>query len=173
MLKINNSTIDLVEGDITELSADAIVNPANAQLILGGGVAGAIKNKGGVSIQKECDQIGTIKVGQAVITTAGDLKAKHVIHAVGPMTGEGNEDNKLINATFNSLRLAEEHKLQSLAFPAISTGIFGYPVDLCAKIMLKTTVDFLKSKDLGLQVIFCLYDYAAFDVFEQELESIL
>ncbi len=172
MLKINKSTIDLIEGDITELTVDGIVNPANAQLILGGGVAGAIKNKGGVSIQQECDIIGPISVGQAVITTAGNLKAKHVIHAVGPMAGEGNEDNKLKNATYNSLRLAEEHKLQSLAFPAISTGIFGYPVDQCAKIMIQTTVDYLKSKDIELNVTFCLFDYSSFDVFEQELGSI-
>jgi len=172
MLTINNSTIDLVEGDITELSVDAIVNPANAQLILGGGVAGAIKRKGGVSIQRECDQIGSIEVGQAVITTAGDLKAKHVIHAVGPMMGEGNEDEKLKNATLNSLKLAEEKKLQSIAFPAISTGIFGYPIDQCAKIMIQTTVDCLKSLDSELNVIFCLFDYSAYDVFEQELGSI-
>ena len=172
MLKINKSTIDLTEGDITELSVDAIVNPANAQLILGGGVAGAIKNKGGVSIQQECDIIGPISVGQAVITTAGNLKAKHVIHSVGPMAGEGNEDNKLQNATLNSLKVAEDNNLTSIAFPAISTGIFGYPVDQCAKIMIQTTVDYLKSKDLELNVIFCLYDYAAYDVFEQELGSI-
>lgn len=169
MLKINNSTIDLVEGDITELSVDAIVNPANAQLILGGGVAGAIRNKGGVSIQQECGKIGSISVGQAVITTAGNLKARNVIHAVGPRMGEGNEDEKLKNATINSLKLAEENRLESIAFPAISTGIFGYPIDRCAKIMIHTTIDFLKSKDLELKVIFCLFDYSAFKVFEQEI----
>ena len=98
MLKINKSTIELVEGDITELSVDAIVNPANAQLILGGGVAGAISTKGGVGIQIECDEIGGVSVGEAVITTAGNLKAKYVIHAVGPMMGEGDEDEKLKNA---------------------------------------------------------------------------
>jgi O-acetyl-ADP-ribose deacetylase len=171
MLKINNSTIELVEGDITELSVDAIVNPANAQLILGGGVAGAIKRKGGVSIQRECDEIGSISVGQAVITTAGNLKAKYVIHAVGPMMGEGNEDEKLKNATLNSLKVAEENKLESIVFPAISTGIFGYPIDRCANIMLRTAYDFLKSMDLELRVIFCLYDYSAFDVFEQEIRE--
>ena len=169
MLKINNSTIELVEGNITELSADAIVNPANAQLILGGGVAGSIKRKGGVSIQRECDKIGSISVGQAVITTAGDLQAKYVIHAVGPMMGEGNEDEKLKKATLNSLKLSGEYKLQSIAFPAISTGIFGYPVDRCAKIMLKTTVAYLNSIDSGLKVIFCLFNYSAFDVFDREI----
>lgn len=169
-MKINNSNIELVEGDITEIAVDAIVNPANAQLILGGGVAGAIKIKGGVDIQRECDKVGSISVGQAVITTAGNLEAKHVIHAVGPMMGEGNEDEKLHQATLNSLKLAKENDLQSIAFPAISTGIFGYPIDRCADVMLKTTVDFLKSKDLELNVIFCLFDYSAFDVFAEEIE---
>ena len=171
MLKINSSTIDLIEGDITELSVDAIVNPANAQLILGGGVAGAIKRKGGNTIQKECDVIGNISVGQAVITTAGNLKAKYVIHAVGPMMGEGNEDEKLKNATLNSLKIAEEKNLDSIAFPAISTGIFGYPIERCANIMLKTTVEFFKGKDLKLKIIFCLFDYSAFDVFAKEIKS--
>ena len=170
MFKINNSSIELVEGDITELSVDAIVNPANAALMLGGGVAGAIKSKGGVSIQRECDEIGGISVGQAVITGAGELKAKYVIHAVGPMMGEGSEDEKLQNATLNSLKLAEENELHSIAFPAISTGIFGYPIDRCAKIMLKTTVDYLKSKDYELKVIFCLFDYSSFDVFDREIK---
>jgi len=172
MLKINNSSIDLIEEDITDLSVDAIVNPANAQLILGGGVAGAIKNKGGVGIQRECDKIGSINVGEAVITTAGRLKAKYVIHAVGPMMGEGDEDEKLHNATLNSLKIAEKHELGSIAFPAISTGIFGYPVDRCAKIMLQTTVDFLKSKNLDLKVIFCLFDYSAFDFFAEEINKV-
>jgi len=172
MLKINKSSIDLIEGDITDISVDAIVNPANAQLLLGGGVAGAIKNKGGVSIQRECDKIGSINVGEAVITTAGTLKAKYVIHAVGPMMGEGDEDKKLHNATLNSLKIAEDNSLSSIAFPAISTGIFGYPVDRCAKIMLQTTVDFLKSKNLDLKVIFCLFDYSTFDFFAEEINKV-
>ena len=117
-MKINNSNIELVEGDITELAVDAIVNPANAQLILGGGVAGAIKRKGGYHIQRECDKIGSISVGQAVITTAGNLEAKHVIHAVGPMMSEGDEDEKLHHATLNSLELAGEKNLESI-FTAI------------------------------------------------------
>ena len=106
------------------------------------------------------------------MTTGGDLPAKHVIHAVGPMMGEGQEDEKLHNATLNSLKLAADNKLESIAFPAISTGIFGYPIDRCAHIMLQTTVDYLKSKDVVLKVIFCLFDYSAFDVFEQEIEEV-
>ncbi|MFW9824672.1 MAG: macro domain-containing protein, partial [Candidatus Thorarchaeota archaeon] len=101
-ITVKDSKIKLVQGDITELSSDAIVNAANSQLILGGGVAGAIRRKGGPTIQEECIKIGGTFVGGAVITTGGDLKAKHVIHAVGPRMGEGNEDEKLRNATLNS-----------------------------------------------------------------------
>ncbi|MDZ7265147.1 MAG: macro domain-containing protein, partial [candidate division KSB1 bacterium] len=140
---INQSVIELIQGDITEMATDAIVNAANAQLILGGGVAGAIRRKGGPKIQEECNQIGGTVVGGAVITTGGNLKAKHVIHAVGPMMGEGDEDNKLRQATLNSLKLADQHQLKSIAFPAISTGIFGYPLDRCARIMLSETINYL------------------------------
>jgi O-acetyl-ADP-ribose deacetylase (regulator of RNase III) len=107
-ISIRNSKIRLVQGDITGLKVDAIVNAANEQLILGGGVAGAIRKKGGSSIQEECDKIGSTFVGGAVITTGGNLKAKHVIHAVGPRMGEGDEDNKLRKATYNSLKLMDD-----------------------------------------------------------------
>jgi len=140
---VKNSKIRLVQGDITELGSDAVVNAANSQLILGGGVAGAIRSKGGPSIQEECHKIGGTFVGGAVITTGGNLKAKHVIHAVGPRMGEGDEDNKLKNATLNSLRLMDDNELKSIAFPAISTGIFGYPINRCSKIMIATTKEYL------------------------------
>jgi O-acetyl-ADP-ribose deacetylase (regulator of RNase III) len=169
--KIKNTTLELVEGDITEMETDAIVNAANSALKLGGGVAGAIARKGGPKIQEECDRIGGTFVGGAVITTAGNLKAAHVIHAVGPRMGEGNEDQKLRNATLNSLRLADEHHLKSIAFPAISTGIFGFPMDRCAKIMLSTTMDYLNG-DTGLErVIFCLFGSEAYQIFIKELEN--
>ena len=167
--KINGRTIELVQGDITDMETDAIVNAANAQLILGGGVAGAIRRKGGPRIQEECNQIGGTFVGGAVITTGGELKAKHVIHAVGPRMGEGDEDTKLRNATRNSLRVANENKLHSIAFPAISTGIFGYPLDRCAKIMIEETITFLQSESTIEKVIFCLFDKKSFDSFQQEL----
>ncbi len=169
-LNIKNSKIKLEQGDITELATDAIVNAANAQLILGGGVAGAIRTKGGPSIQAECDKIGGTFVGDAVITTGGNLKAKHVIHAVGPMMGEGNEDEKLKNATLNSLRLMDEHKLKTIAFPAISTGIFGYPINRCAKIMIATAKEYLSGETQINKVIFCLYTSSDFEVFEKELK---
>jgi len=169
-LKINKSKIRLVKGDITELNVDAIVNAANAQLIMGGGVAGAIRSKGGAEIQKEADNKTPISVGGAVITTGGNLKARHVIHAVGPRQGEGNEETKLKNATFNSLNLMDEHNLKTIAFPAISTGIFGYPIDKCADIMISTTKTYLKSETGIEEVIFCLYTQKDYDVFKERLK---
>ena len=169
---INNRIIELVMGDITEMETDAIVNAANDQLILGGGVAGAIRRKGGPAIQEECDKIGGTFVGGAVITTAGNLKAKHVIHAVGPMMGEGDEDNKLKNATINSLKVADENKLKSIAFPAISTGIFGYPLDRCAAIMLQETINYLAGATALEKAVFCLFDQGAFDVFDETLKKL-
>ena len=169
-LKIKNSRIKLVQGDITELDTDVIVNAANAQLIMGGGVAGAIRRKGGPSIQEECNQIGGTFVGGAVITMGGDLKARHVIHAVGPRMGEGNEDEKLKNATINSLKLMDEHSLKTIAFPAISTGIFGYPIDRCATIMISTTKEYLAGDTQIDEVIFCLFSTADYQVFEKELK---
>lgn len=171
-IEINNKTIQLLEGDITELETDAIVNAANSGLILGGGVAGAIRSKGGPAIQQECNKIGGCQVGGAVITTGGNLKAKHVIHAVGPRMGEGDEDHKLKNTTLNSLKVADENQLQSIGFPAISTGIFGYPIDKCAKIMLSTVIEFLHKESSLEKVIFCLYGQEAFDLFKKTLEEL-
>lgn len=167
---VNQTHLELVQGDITDLQLDAIMNAANSQLILGGGVAGAIRQKGGPAIQIECHEKAPIEVGQAVLTTGGNLKAKHVIHAVGPRMGEGNEDHKLKQATLNTLRVADKHSLGSLAFCAISTGIFGYPMDRCAAIMLKNTIDYLKGSTELKKVVFCLYDRSAYAVFERELK---
>jgi O-acetyl-ADP-ribose deacetylase (regulator of RNase III) len=162
--------LELIEGDITEMDTDAIVNAANARLILGGGVAGAIARKGGPEIRAECDRVGGTFVGGAAITTGGRLKARHVIHAVGPRMGEGKEDEKLTNATRNALKVADENGLKSIAFPAISTGIFGFPIHRCAEIMLATTLDYLKGQT-GLQrVVFCLYGRDSFNVFAEQLK---
>jgi O-acetyl-ADP-ribose deacetylase len=174
---IGNSVLELIDGDITEMDTDAIVNAANSMLILGGGVAGAIRNKEGPAIQKECDKIGRTPVGQAAITTGGKLKAKYVIHAVGPRMGEGDEDEKLRNATLNSLKLADKNNLKSISFPAISAGIFGFPIERCAEIMLRTTIEYLNGFDklttkgqTGLKrVVFCLFGRESYGVFEREL----
>lgn len=168
---IGHTEISIVQGDITEMDTQAIVNAANAQLILGAGVAGAIKKKGGPTIQEECDRIGGTFVGGAVITGGGQLKARHVIHAVGPRMGEGQEDLKLTNATRNSLIRAEENHLESLAFPAISTGIFGFPLDRAAKLMIAAVREYLAEKpDTSLRrVVFCLFGQEAWEVFAGEL----
>jgi O-acetyl-ADP-ribose deacetylase (regulator of RNase III) len=167
--KIEKTTIKLYLGDITDLSLDAIVNAANSALQLGGGVAGAIRRRGGPRIQEECNKIGGTPVGTAVITTGGNLKARHVIHAVGPRYGEGDEDEKLRRATLNSLRLTDEHNLRSIAFPAISTGIFGFPLDRAARIMVHAVKEYLAGLT-GLElVIFALYDKKAYQAFEREL----
>ena len=169
-LKVNNSVLELIEDDITEQATDAIVNAANAQLVLGGGVAGAIRRKGGPAIQAQCRKIGPIGIGEAAITTAGTLKAGHVIHAVGPRAGEGDEDRKLENATLNALKLAEENSLTSIAFPAIGTGIFSLDIYKCAGIMLRTTIDYLRSETSIKKVVFCLFGKKNYDVFAAELQ---
>lgn len=170
---LGKGAIHLLIGDISDMEVDAIVNAANARLILGAGVAGAIRRKGGPSIQEECNRIGGTYVGGAVITNAGNLKAKKVIHAVGPRMGEGNEDEKLANATRNSLVRAEEHELKSIAFPAISTGIFGFPVDRCAQIMLGEAVRYLRNKGTVSDIYFCLWEQQVYDVFLQTLKTML
>jgi O-acetyl-ADP-ribose deacetylase (regulator of RNase III) len=170
-VEINNRILELLDGDLTEMDTDAIVNAANAQLILGGGVAGAIRKKGGPEIQAECNKIGGTFVGGAVITTGGNLKAKHVIHAVGPRMGEGDEDQKLKNATLNSLKVADENNLKSISFPAISTGIFGFPIGRCAEIMLKTAIDYLRGQTGLERVVFCLFGRDSFQVFANQLEK--
>jgi O-acetyl-ADP-ribose deacetylase (regulator of RNase III) len=168
---VKDSVLELIQGDITEMKTDAIVNAANAALQLGGGVAGAIKRKGGPKIQEECDKIGGTIVGGAVITTGGNLKAKYVIHAVGPRYGKGDEDRKLKNATLNSLKLADEHSLKSIAFPAVSAGIFGFPKDRCAQIMLSNVIEYLKGSTNLERVVFCLFDSETLHVFENELKK--
>jgi O-acetyl-ADP-ribose deacetylase (regulator of RNase III) len=170
-VEINNRILELLDGDLTEMDTDAIVNAANAQLILGGGVAGAIRKKGGPEIQAECNKIGGTFVGGAVITTGGNLKAKHLIHAVGPRMGEGDEDQKLKNATLNSLKVADENNLKSISFPAISTGIFGFPIGRCAEIMLKTAIDYLRGQTGLERVVFCLFGRDSFQVFANQLEK--
>ena len=170
-VNIGAAVLELLDGDITELDTDAIVNAANAQLALGGGVAGAIRRKGGPKIQAECDKIGGTFVGGAVITTGGNLKARHVIHAVGPRMGEGDEDRKLRDVTLNSLKVADKNHLRSIAFPAISTGIFGFPIERCAAIMLGTAIEYLKGKTGLERVVFCLFGRASYDVFARQLEQ--
>ncbi|HID06192.1 MAG TPA: macro domain-containing protein [Armatimonadetes bacterium] len=165
--------IKLVHGDITDEQVDAIVNAANAYLQHGGGVAGAIVRKGGHIIQEESDRIGYVPVGQVAMTTAGALSAKAVIHAVGPQWGEGDEDRKLRSAVWNSLLLAHEQGFTSIAIPAISSGIFGFPKDRCARILIQTALDFCEQyPDSPLREIrFTIIDRSTVNVFMEEMEG--
>jgi O-acetyl-ADP-ribose deacetylase (regulator of RNase III) len=165
--------IRLVKGNIVDLEVDAIVNAANKSLILGGGVAGAIRSSGGPTIQKECNSIGPIESGEAVLTGGGDLKARFVIHAAGPVYGEGDEDQKLTRATLNSLKIALKEKMSKIAFPAISTGIFHFPLKRCSRIMLKTAMDFVQNNPFPKEIVFCLYEDQAFSVFSQTLSDLI
>ncbi len=172
--QFGDRTVRLIQGDITERDTDAIVNAANSLLQHGGGVAGAILRKGGQIIQDESDKIGFTPVGHAVITSAGRLSAKFVIHAVGPNMGEGDEDNKLKNAILNTFLLASQKGLQSISLPAISSGIFGFPKDRCAKILVQEAVSFLKMQtDSSLCLIeFCIYDDLTLGYFRKEFEKL-
>jgi len=171
-IMIRGKKLVLIQGDLTEQAVDGIVNAANAQLQLGGGVAGAIRVKGGPAIQEECNRIGPIRVGEAVVTGGGKLRCPYVIHAAGPVYGEGHEDDKLRNATFNSLERATEKGMKSIAFPAISTGIFGFPKDRCAQIMLKTIADYLESRQTSLEnVTLCLWSQDDLVLFERSLAA--
>jgi O-acetyl-ADP-ribose deacetylase (regulator of RNase III) len=172
--KVYGKTLRLIQGDITGRDVDAIVNAANSHLQHGGGVAGAIVRKGGTIIQEESDRIGYVPVGHAALTTAGKLPAKYVIHAVGPRMGEGDEDSKLKNAALNSLLLASEKGLRSISMPAISSGIFGFPKDRCALILINEAVHFFKENpQSSLELIeFCLFDDLTMGFFRKEFEKI-
>jgi O-acetyl-ADP-ribose deacetylase (regulator of RNase III) len=172
---INASTLILICGDITEETTDAIVNAANSRLAGGGGVDGAIHRAGGPAIMQECKRIGGCPTGKAVITTAGNLKTKYVIHTVGPRYSDGTDKEALLlkNAYLESLRLASKKNLKSIAFPAISTGAYGYPLHEAAKIALETIIEYLKEhQDIQL-VRLVLYDQATYEIFAHELNTIL
>lgn len=170
--KLENKTLRLVKGNITERDVDVIVNAANSYLKHGGGVAGAILRNGGKIIQEESDMIGFVPVGSAAITTAGRLPCRAVIHAVGPRMGEGNEDSKLRSAVLSSLRLAAEKGFKSISMPAISSGIFGFPKDRCAKILIEESKRFLKENpDTSIETIeFCIFDDETLDNFKREFD---
>ncbi len=175
--KIENTEIDVIKDDITSLDVEAIVNPANTFLMHAGGLAAAIVKRGGMIIQQESKKIGNVPTGSAVITTGGNLKAKHVIHAVGPRykDGKSGEEEKLSSAVKSALEIADKKKLKSIAVPAISSGIFGYPIAESSKIIVDTTVDFFNAKKKAKEettlekVIFCLIDDEAFDNFVKAL----
>jgi len=176
-ISIKGKIIRLVRGDITERNVDVIVNAANSYLRHEGGLAAAIVRKGGKIIQEDSDKIGVVPVGNAVITGSGKLPCKAVIHAVGPKIGEGKEDQRLRSAMKNTLNLAETNGFKSISIPAISSGIFGFPKDRCAKILVNESIRFIKnssSKPRGcpLQTVeFCILDEDTLKEFRMEFDS--
>jgi O-acetyl-ADP-ribose deacetylase len=164
--------IYFMKGDITELEVDAIVNAANNELVLGGGVAGAIRSKGGPRIQEECDRIGSIRLGEAAVTPAGNLKAYYVIHAASMKQGGRTTAESLRNATRNSLLRAEEKGFKTIAFPAIGTGIAGFPMEECASAMISEVLEHLKSRSSLEKIYFVLYDDAALKTFEETYQKL-
>lgn len=166
----SDSGIIVIMGDITDMDVDGIVNAANTRLVLGSGVAGSIRRKGGPSIQAECDELGPIPLGEAAVTGGGALKARHVIHAAGMHLGGGVSRESLESATRNSLKRAGEKGMRSVAFPAIGTGVGGFPIDECAGVMIKTVTDYLKEGDTRIgKVYFVLFDEPSLRAFEKEL----
>jgi O-acetyl-ADP-ribose deacetylase (regulator of RNase III) len=170
----NKKTLRLVKGDITKSNVDVIVNAANSQLKHHGGLAKHIVENGGYIIQKESNQIGFVPVGQAVITGSGRLSCKAVIHAIGPRWGEGNEENKLKNAVKNSLELASKKNFQSISMPAISAGIYRFPKDKCAKIIVSESVMFFhENPKSSIDTIeFCIYEDETLFHFKKQFESL-
>jgi O-acetyl-ADP-ribose deacetylase (regulator of RNase III) len=164
--------IHVVQGDLTDQAVDAIVNAANSRLQLGAGVAGAIRRRGGVSIQAECDRVGPIPLGEAAITGAGQLKARHVIHAASMRLGEATSEENLRLSTRNSLLRAKEKGLRSVAFPAVGTGIAGFPMRRCAEVMLQEAAAHLAGETSVEDVRFVLYDSGAYQTFREVFESL-
>ena len=173
-VRINKSRLSLVEGDITKEETEAIVNAANSRLAGGGGVDGAIHRAGGPAIMEECRRIGGCPTGKAVITTGGSLKARYVIHAVGPIYRDGTkgETELLKSAYLECLKLASKNRIKSVAFPALSAGAYGYPLDEAARIALKTSIDYMKEHPEIELVRFVLFGSDTYRVFEGELKKL-
>ena len=161
--------IVIQQGDITEMDTDAIVNAANNDLQLGAGLAGAIRRKGGESVQRECDEIGSIPVGGAAITSGGKLKARHIIHAASMQLGGDTTARALRTSTMHALRIAAENELRTIALPAVGTGIGGFPLSECASIMLHEAVEHLKGPTTLEKIYFVLFDSEALAAFEKRL----
>jgi O-acetyl-ADP-ribose deacetylase len=171
--------LTIIQGDITHQTTDAIVNAANSGLMGGGGVDGAIHRAGGPAILEECKKIvakqGQLPTGKAVITTAGNMKSKHVIHTVGPVWrgGSQGEPQLLASAYRESLSLADENGLTSISFPSISTGVYGYPIEKAAAIAIKEVVDFLNKPTSIKEVVFVLFDTRTYEAYAEALRGVM
>jgi O-acetyl-ADP-ribose deacetylase len=164
---LNHLTIR--QGDLIAATTDAIVNAANNDLLLGGGVAGAIRTKGGPSIQEECRRHGPVRIGEAAITGGGELPARYVIHAASMKLGGLTSEQGLRDSTRNALRLANEYQLESIAFPAIGTGIAGFPLERCAEVMLEEIRSHLDRETTLRRIEIVLFDAPALAVFNETL----
>ena len=164
--------IEIVQGDLTDMNTDAIVNAANNDLKLGGGVAGAIRRKGGPQIQAECDEIGMIPLGGAAITSGGKLKARHVIHAASMELGGRTSALTLRSSTAHSLRIAAQQGLKTIAFPAVGTGIAAFPLRECAEIMLREALRHLAGDTTIEKIYFVLYDNEALSTFKEAFAEV-
>ncbi len=165
MAQLWRAKVTIRQGDLTDAKVDAIVNAANNDLLLGGGLAGAIRIKGGPSIQEECRRLGPIRIGEAAITGGGRLAARYVIHAASMALGGYTEETGLREATRNSLARAKEKRLESIAFPAIGTGIAGFPMDRCAEVMLEEIRSHLSRETTLRRVEIVLFDASALAIF--------
>ncbi len=169
---VKDTEIKIIQGDITELEVDAVVNAANNKMVMGGGVAGAIKKKGGKIIEDEAVKKGPIKIGEAIFTQGGSLPAKYVIHAATMAMDFQTDEDKIRDSSKNALRVAEELKIKSVAFPALGCGVGGFPLLAAAKIMAQEVMKHLRENKSGLkEIIFCLYDKEAYDVFNKNVFS--
>ena len=171
---VHGVTLRLLQGNIVDVQVDAIVNAANAALAGGGGVDGAIHRAGGPTIMQACRQIGGCPTGSAVATTAGNLKARYVFHAVGPIFRQRGDEASLLTGAYQScLDLAEQYKISSIAFPSISTGVYGYPIDLAAPLALTTVIEHIKQPTSLQQVLFVLFDSTTYAAYQQAAAKLL
>ena len=171
--EIDQSVLELIQGNVVNQETEAIVNAANTKLAPGGGVSGAIHNSAGPGLWEECKKLGGCETGEAKITSGHNLKAQYVIHTVGPVySGSEKDMENLQNCYLNSLKLAKKHGIESISFPSISTGIFGYPVDEASRIALKTVVDYLETRKEITLVRFVLFSRQDFLVYEKSLKEI-
>jgi O-acetyl-ADP-ribose deacetylase (regulator of RNase III) len=171
---VHGVVLALQEGDITRVQAEAIVNAANAALAGGGGVDGAIHRAAGPSIMAECRKIGGCPTGSAVATSAGNLPAKYIFHAVGPIYDGRPEDKSLLRSAYQScLDLAEQHQVRSIVFPSLSTGVYGYPLTLAAPVALQTVIEHVRKPTSLQQVIFALFGSSSYKAFADALDHVL
>jgi len=171
-IQIDQSVVRLIKDDVTDLAVDAFVFYAQSDLVLGTGFGGAIGVRGGPSIQKELDELAPVGIGEAVVSSAGNLKAKHVIHAVGPKFQEEDTEGKLRTTVLNSLRRAEEAGVERLALPAMGAGYYGIPSDLCARVMLEVIKSYLQGETGITEIVVCVFDTSQYNAFKAQIEKV-